>query len=712
MRINFTPISIITASGIFGFAFAAVIVLFAVQQPFLGLSLEPTENGLRVVSAYGPSSSIPENTTLTQIKNENSQVTFKATDLTIEPDGAIEFYAEYDEFLDRQGQITNIISSGHFSLTDVSGKTFEVTPASSRPITTLPVKFWVQLIVGLVAWFISGAVFAFRPKEKSAHYLLLSGLSTLIFAPFAAVYSTRELAMPETLFMWLSDGNFFGGSLFTASFLALLLHYPRRIAPSWIGPAIVAIYVIWFILQQMDVFTSMTFARRFLVMIGVFVSFALAGFHWFKTKNDPVARAALQWFLLSWMVGTMMFWFFVLMPQMFGINTANIQGYAFLLFILVYGGLAFGILRYRLFDLGRWWGSVVVWAITILVLVLFDLLFLLVLQFSMELSISLALLVSGLLWLPIRSYFWNKYLNRSNVQRDDLFERVVNIGLTTPQNTLTEKWQQLLKDVFNPLDIDKTKEIENEFIGNDGLSLLVPSIHPIPALELNYAHAGRKLFTTQDKNLARELVSMLRHTIESKSSYEKGMQEERARISRDMHDNIGAQLLGALHNQNTDQKDTMIRETLSDLRDIINNASRTDQTIDEMLADLRVETIERLQDANIKHNWMIKSDDDFPVSPQIIHTLKSIIREAVSNIIKHSKADMATIKIRHTNNEIVLIAKDNGRGFDFENSFSGNGLSNIRTRAANVGGKATFGNDDKGFMITVTIPIIDKEHEK
>lgn len=710
MRINLTPISILTAAVLFGLTCATIIILLAIAQPYMGIKLEPAENGLTVINAYGPSSSIPENSVIESIENSSNQIILRGTDLTIEPDGAIKYYSDYRDFLKTQGRIYEIISSDQFTLTTVNGNHYTIRPESSRPILDLPVKFWVQLVVGLVAWFISAAVFAFRTKEKSAQYLLLSGLATLIFAPFAAVYSTRELAMPETLFMWLSDGNFFGGSLFTASFVALLLHYPRRIAPNWVGPVIVSIYVIWFILQQMDVFESMTFARRFLVMISVFTSFALAGFHWFKTKNDPVARAALQWFLLSWMLGTILFWFFVLMPQMFGVNTAKIQGYAFLLFILVYGGLAFGILRYRLFDLGRWWGAVVIWAITILILVLFDLLFLLILQFSMELSISLALLISGLLWIPVRSYFWSKYLNRTDIKRDDLFERVVNIGLTAPPNALSEKWQQLLKDVFNPLNIDETVGVEKESICNDGLSLTVPPVYPIPALELNYAHAGRKLFTTQDKNLARELVSMLRHTIESKSSYEKGMQEERARISRDMHDNIGSQLLGALHNQNTEHKDTIIRETLSDLRDIINNASRIDQTLDDMLANLRVESIERLQDAGIKHNWMIKSDNKSPISQQIIHTLKSIIREAVSNIIKHSKAQTATIKIHQSTEALNLVIRDDGKGVNFNHLYEGNGLSNMKTRAVNVGGNISYENDDNGLVIAVTIPIRNKDH--
>ena len=120
----------------------------------------------------------------------------------------------------------------------------------------------------------------------------------------------------------------------------------------------VALFLVWFTAQQAGAFDSMTFARRFLVMIAIFASFALAGVHWFVTRRDPVARAALKWFLLSWILGTGLFGIGILLPQLFGLDTSRFQGYAFLLFILVYAGLAFGILRYRLFELGDWWRRV------------------------------------------------------------------------------------------------------------------------------------------------------------------------------------------------------------------------------------------------------------------------------------------------------------------------------------------------------------------
>ena len=402
-----------------------------------------------------------------------------------------------------------------------------VTPrAGGRPLVSLPADFWVQCLVGLVAWLVSAGVFAFRPGDAAARYLLLSGAATLMFAPAAAVYTTRELAVDGTLLRWASDLNFLGGSLFAASFVALLLVYPRRVAPGWVGPAVVALFVVWFVAQQVGVFESMTFARRFLVMVGVLVTFGLAAVHWRGTGRDPLGRAALQWFLLSWVLGTGLFALFILLPQTLGVDTSPVQGYAFLLFLLEYGGLAFGILRYRLFDLGTWWRRVMVW--TVVVLILLDAVFVFGLHLSSAVSLSLALLICGVVWLPLRAWIWHRFSVRRGPVGGDVFGRVMDIALASPGARQDVLWVGLLKSAFEPLEVAAVGGgLDAVAVAGDGLALEVPGVGELPGVRLEYARAGRALFTPQDVELAREMVAMLRHGMESVTLYQRGVTEER-----------------------------------------------------------------------------------------------------------------------------------------------------------------------------------------
>lgn len=388
---------------------AAVVVFIAVRQPWLGLALsyDGSAGGAAILRSEGPAAAIPDGTTLMAIAGRMDRLHFVPDDFTIEPASSIGTYENHGIFLARQERLSHILAAPEVLLDDAQGRTWTVSPRPSRPFTSLPADFWVQLFVGLFAWLIAAGIWAFRTGETSARYLLLSGFSTLMFAPLAAIYSTRELALPATLFRTINDLNFLGGSLFAASLLSLLLYYPRRLAPLWVGKAIVGVFVAWFVAQEVGVFELMTLARRLLVMIAVASTFFAAGMQWRITRADPIARAALQWFLLSWLVGVAVFAVFILLPQMFGIDTSAFQGYGFLLFLLVYGGLAFGILRFRLFDLGEWWVRVLGWIVTILVLVSLDLVFLLVLDLSTSASLALSLLACGLLWLPLRGWLWN-----------------------------------------------------------------------------------------------------------------------------------------------------------------------------------------------------------------------------------------------------------------------------------------------------------------
>lgn len=704
------PVSLLALALAVGLAVMTTVVMLALQQPWLGLELEAGRGGvgLRVAASKGPSAEIPVGTQLLKMANETHAVTLEPFDLTIEPDGVIPDYPSYRRLMARQEQLSTLQQSNDLRFIAGDGKVYRVNAdPRGRPLTELPPDFWVGLAVGLIAWLVSAGVFACRPKDAAARYLLLSGFATLLFAPAAAIYTTRELAVDGTIFRWASDINFFGGSLFTASFVGLLLHYPRRLAPAWVGLAVVGLFVVWFGLQQLNVFESMTFARRFLVMVGVFATFVLAAVHWFRTRRDPVARAALQWFLLSWLVGTGVFALFILLPQTFGVNTTPVQGYAFLLFLLVYGGLAFGILRYRLFDLGDWWRRVAAWTISGILFVCVDLLFLLGLNLSSRTSLALALLICGAIWLPIRGWLWRRIAAKREYQRGDVFGRVMRVALSARGSTdQIERWKDLLRAIYDPLRVVAPElDVTLAKIHRDGLALAVPAVGPIPSLQLEFARGGRGLFTVGDARLATELVTMLGHGMESRSAFENGVAEERSRIARDMHDNIGAQLLAALHSHDATSKDLKIRETLADLRDVINNAETDQLSIDEACAELRIEAADRLAAVGIELHWKNTAHRTQVLDSKVCHGLRSIVRESISNVIRHSGADAVEIMVADHARGVTLEIADNGKGFHFDSVIHGNGLLNIHERVTKLGGTIDLASTSAGTRLAVIVPI-------
>lgn len=688
----------------------ALVLLLAHRQPWLGLDLSyDAKIGAAVVmESDGPSAAIPAGTALTHIAAGGRSMALQARDFIPEPDGVLETYEIYDAFIARQGALAVLQAGPEVVFTDTEAREWRVTPGRDRPLSSLPVAFWVHLAVGLVAWLIASAVWVFRREDLSAWYLLLSGWSTAVFSPMAGIYATRELAMPGGLFRVLSDLNFMGGSIFAGTLVALLLCYPRQVGPKWLGVAAVTVQVAWFVAQQAGVFESMVFARRILVMVALAATFGLSWWQWRLTRRDPVGRAALRWFLLSWVLGSGVFCLLILMPQMFGIDTSGVQGYAFLLFLLVYAGLAFGILRFRLFGLDEWWARIMTWMGALALLVVLDLLFLLQLQFSSGMSLSLALLICGLVWLPLRGFMAQRFLGRTKDDVSNIFKAVVDVALTPCAEKRGELWIACLRKKFDPLRAESAVATSPEpAIEDNGLALVVPGIADIGAVRLAYARGGRALFTPRDADAAKELTGMLAHVIGSRTAYEQGVRVERGRIARDIHDNIGAQLLSALHSREANRREEVLRGAIADLRGIINDASNPELSAEEALGGLRHETAERFEAAGVALDWRVADETGGTgLPPKLLHGLRPLIREVASNILKHAGAKIATVRIQCGAEGVTVLVEDDGSGFDPRMAKRGNGLANMEARAAEAGGRVewTAGQGGRGTRVVFQFP--------
>lgn len=707
MRQNVEPALVLSVAALIALTMTAAVLFFALNQPWLGLSLTLDEaQRVTVVHSQGPAKPVRPGSVLTALSAGTTTVELEAIDLVVEPDGAMGTYPNYRRFLERQDTLAQLLRQPHVQLLFPSSDPYTVTSAPRRPLSTLPVAFWVQWLVGVVAWLISASVFAYRQSEQSARYLLLSGAATLTFSCLAGVYSTRELALPGLLFNWLSDLNFLGGSIFIACFVAVLLHYPRQIGPRWLAPLVLGLYLGWFALQQLGFFTSMTFARRFLVMVGTFATFGLAAWHWHHSRRDPATRAALQWFLLSWIVGTGLFAVFILLPQLFGVDTSSLQGYAFLLFLLVYGGLASGILRYRLFELDRWWAGALLWLLMALFLIGLDFLFLFFLHLSSDLSLALALLLCGVLWLPVRSLIWRTLFNRRR-QGSQLahFRDITDIVLAPTPSRRRALWHALLIRLFEPLHIETRSDITTPSLKEEGLTLVLPGLDDLPSLALSYADGGRRLFSSRDLTMVQELLLMLHASIESRLAYEKGVQSERGRIARDIHDNIGAQLLSALHSPTLQNKDALIRGTLQDLRSIIDDNDGQAASWQEALANLRQETAERLQHARLGLAWLDTIDPSTPLHTPVLHHVRSIIREAVSNTVRHAQASRMRIQLQSKPDSLTIEIEDDGQGLPDRLPPQAKGLGNMRSRVEAAGGLMETFDTNSGLRIKFHLPL-------
>lgn len=690
---------------------ATITLGLAVEQRWLGLSFSGAASsapGLAVEAASGASVAIPAGARLVALTGlDGERIELATSDLIAEPDG-LESFARMRAFFARQSAISAILRQprveAELLLPSGDVTLHRLSLEAQRPILDLPIGFWVQVGVGLAGFWIGTWIWTLRPKEWATLHLALAGFGLMISTFPAAIYSTRELAIDGGLFAVLSGLNAAGALTFGVGMIGLFLIYPRRLVPDgWLAvPALVLGG--WLLADLIALVDGPATGRHLAIVSAMLAIVVLVVAQAFLARRNPVDRAALTWLGLAVVLGAGLFVATAIVPAIFGLEPVLAQEQAFLFFLLTYVGIALGVARYRLFELDDWAFGVFFYLFGVLLLIGLDALLIFTIVDERAPAFALSLLIVALAWLPLRDTLERRLLGRRRMTREGLFGQVMDVVLAPPGASPTERWRALLLAAFKPLRAVEMPDIAEAALFEDGMVMALPGAGRLPAMRLEYADAGRKLFTSRDLELAAELVAMLRNAEESRAAYERGVLQERERIAKDIHDNIGVQLMGALHSPDATRKDMLVRETLTDLREIINNASRPDLSLEEVLGELRAQISEHLEAAGMGLDWSVRHEAGQMPPAQVVNALRAIVREAVQNTLKHSGAARVSISLHYDAGGLALEIADDGKGFDPAAVSAGNGLVNMRSRVEALGGLYDLVSAGSTTRIRATIP--------
>ncbi|MDR6301852.1 tetratricopeptide repeat-containing sensor histidine kinase [Mesonia maritima] len=224
------------------------------------------------------------------------------------------------------------------------------------------------------------------------------------------------------------------------------------------------------------------------------------------------------------------------------------------------------------------------------------------------------------------------------------------------------------------------------------------------------------------KNLQFKKESQLKIAL-AKIQTQNELQEQRLRISRDLHDNIGAQLtfiISSLDNLKF-AFPAMENKILKKLTSISDFTGKTIYELRDTIWAMNKEKIS-FEDLQIRiTNFIEKAKSafrgtnfEFNISSEINieHTFTSvvgmniyrIIQESVNNALKYAEAKKITVTIEKQKNEFLISIEDNGKGFHVENIEMGNGLQNIQKRAKQAKGEVKImSTPERGTKITLKI---------
>lgn len=206
------------------------------------------------------------------------------------------------------------------------------------------------------------------------------------------------------------------------------------------------------------------------------------------------------------------------------------------------------------------------------------------------------------------------------------------------------------------------------------------------------------------------------------SQYLKAQEEERRRITGELHDSVLASLTALkLRIEKLAEERNQRQEDSEPLRNLVPLVKEINNDIRRIMADLRPSILDDLG-IIAAMNWFCReyrktyspisienqigmSEDEVPDSLKT--PIFRICQEAMNNIVKYSQASLVNLQLRKEEAKILLTIQDNGQGFDLDTVKRGMGLSTMKERAQLSGGtfnlQSTLG---KGTVIQASWPLV------
>lgn len=199
----------------------------------------------------------------------------------------------------------------------------------------------------------------------------------------------------------------------------------------------------------------------------------------------------------------------------------------------------------------------------------------------------------------------------------------------------------------------------------------------------------------------------------------RAIEQDRLRIARDMHDDVGARLthmaLLADRLKRSPQHDPLLltrlageaRGTVGALDQIVWAVNPRHDTLGSFSDYLCHHATTYLADAGLScHFEAPSSRRDSPLPFAIRHPLLMAAKEALQNVVKHAGASRVSIRVEPRGEGVEIEIRDDGKGLSEGDSPAGDGLANMRGRLAEIGGTCTIRRDPGGgTRVILVLPL-------
>jgi two-component system, NarL family, sensor histidine kinase UhpB len=182
-------------------------------------------------------------------------------------------------------------------------------------------------------------------------------------------------------------------------------------------------------------------------------------------------------------------------------------------------------------------------------------------------------------------------------------------------------------------------------------------------------------------------------------------EEERLRIARELHDQVGQVLTGVMLAVDDPQAREAVRRSLEDVRRIARELRP--EALDHLGLQSAVRSlcIEAAAGGTLRIRPQLELAG-VELSSEVELVIYRVAQEALTNVVRHSGASEVVVALREVDGAVRLIVRDNGRGLPEGGLGDGSGIAGMRERALHVGGRLTIvSSPSAGTELRLDVPL-------
>ena len=660
-------------------------------------------------------------------------------------------------------------------------RTVEVVP-ESLPLLELAGRAGMMYFLGLFSLLIGLIVVLKKREDLRARLFFYMVLSVgTIFVTFGS-YTSRDMAFSITVFSVFRVLNVCAFAYFPVLFLHFFLVFPRmkKIAGNkWLIAFLYILPVIVTILYQPRIsFLSMT-----MLFVGGLLGGIVSMIYSYVRAETVLERYQIRWVLMGMGIFTIVFLAVTFIPLLFHGQRLFGDRVPSLFFIFIPLSIAFAITKYHLMNIDTIFDYTIIYSCTLVVLAGFDLG---IMSFLSNLKIFsglgnesinmvLALWIAVVAYTPVRRsvaggikkllkrtvYDTSAVIMTLNTRllkaadipgimetASELISRTLHAKQVIPCMCRYNKedgkryaCRERLSDFvistacrikneteprFLYLLCDEESDIPPEFAG--GVVIPLYSVRgPLGCFILQNKITGG-MYSKKDIQLLKSIgyqVSLAIESVLRKDEVflkDREAQDERERISREIHDGIGSSFSNAIMMVDLLQKDAgtvpaakkrllylkdILCEGLAELRDLIYAIEEDEYSVGELVFHLNAKARRALESEKITFEFTGGGiDSDISCSTLKRLNVIRIVQESLANVIKHSGATHVNMNIDQTGEMLEIKLTDNGRGFNSDSVSSGYGIRNIKKRCDEIEAECSIESQlGRGTKIVISVPL-------